>query len=91
MTGFEFSWAWLWFVVAVITAVMFALERSAHNDNCAAFGASYSALVARTKPTLVAKTNPFRMALSEVLLRCAENGIFTSDIMKKHGLTLEDS
>ncbi len=40
----EFSWAWLWFVVAAIGAILFVLERVAHNDNCAAFGMSYAIL-----------------------------------------------
>ncbi len=41
----EISWAGFWFVVAVIAALLFWLERLANNDNCAAFGVAYSELV----------------------------------------------
>ncbi len=88
----EFSWAGLWFVVADIAVLLFWLERKAHNDNCAAFGASYSELVRKYEVVKeVGMRNPFRQALNEVVLRCATSGIAIDDIMEKHCLKLEDS
>ncbi len=88
----DFSWAWLWFVTAAIAALLFWLERRANNDNCAAFGASYSDLVKKYEVVKdLGSRNPFRQALNEVVLRCATSGIAIDDIMEKHGLTLEDN